>query len=93
MELIERRARLERRHGVDEIGDRFGLHQIDAAVEKRAQRELARLREPRAVAMAAADDRLQDHRAAMRADLDDVVSRVGMRGREEGDDDLVDGSG
>ena len=47
-ELIERRARLQRRHGVDQIGDGFGLHQIDPAVEERAQRELARLGEPRA---------------------------------------------
>ena len=47
-ELIERRARLQRRDRVDEIGDRLGLHEIDPAVEKRAQRELAGLGEPRA---------------------------------------------
>ena len=47
-ELIERRARLQRRHRVDQIRDRFGLHQIDAAVQVGAQRELARLGEPRA---------------------------------------------
>ena len=48
VQLIERGARLQRRDRVDEIGDRFGLHQIDPAVEERAQRELARLGEPRA---------------------------------------------
>ena len=33
-ELIEGRARLQRRHGVDKIAHRFRLHEIDAAVEK-----------------------------------------------------------
>ena len=34
--------------GVDQVGHRFGLCQIDAAVEERAQRELAGRGEPRA---------------------------------------------
>ena len=59
-ELIERRARLQRRHRVDQIGDRLGLHQIDPAVQKRAQRELAGLRQPRA----ARDRRARRSRAA-----------------------------
>ena len=46
-QLIERRAGLQRSDGVDEIGDGFGLHEIDPAVEECAKRELARLREPR----------------------------------------------
>ena len=48
VQLIERGPRLQRRHRIDEIGDRFGLRQIDAAVQIRAQRELAGLRQPRA---------------------------------------------
>ena len=48
VELIERRARLQRRHGVDQIVHRLRLHQIDPTVEKRAQRELAGLGQPRA---------------------------------------------
>ena len=48
LQLIERGAGLQRRDRIDQIGDRFGLRQIDPAVQKRAQRELAGLREPRA---------------------------------------------
>ena len=47
-ELIERGARLQRRHRVDQIGDGFRLDQIELAVEERAQRELAGLGKPRA---------------------------------------------
>ena len=47
-QLIERRARLQRSDGVDQIGDGLGLHEIDPAVKKCAQRELARFGEPRA---------------------------------------------
>ena len=47
-QLIECRSRLQRRGRIDQIGDRLGLHQIDPAVEKRAQREFAGLGEPRA---------------------------------------------
>ena len=42
-ELIECRARLQRSRGINQIGHRLGLHQIDPAVEKRPQREFARL--------------------------------------------------
>ena len=79
LELIHRRARLKRRDRVDEIGDRLRLHEIDPAVEVRAQRELAGLGEPRARAHRELDDALEQHRAAVPADLDDVVARVGMR--------------
>ena len=48
LELIERRARLQRRDRLDQIGHGFRLHEIELAVEKRAQRELAGLGEPRA---------------------------------------------
>ena len=79
LELIHRRARLERRDGVDQIGDGLGLHEIEPAVEVRAQRELARLGQPRAGRHRQFDDAPQQQRAAVPADLDDVVARVGVR--------------
>ena len=82
-QLIERRARLQRRHRVDQIGDRFRLHQVDPAVQKRAQRELARLGEPRAGVDRGLHDRAQHDRAAVRAQLDDIVAGVGMRRGED----------
>ena len=48
LELIERRARLQRRHRVDQIAHRLGLHQIEPTVQVGAQRELAGPGEPRA---------------------------------------------
>ena len=46
LELIEGRARLQRRRRGDEIRDRLGLDQIELAAQERAQREFAGLREP-----------------------------------------------
>ena len=88
-ELIERRARLQRRHRVDEIRHRFGLDQIDATVQKRAQRELARLGQPRAGGHGIFEDLPQHDRAAVRADFDDVFAGVGMGSGEVGGHHLV----
>ena len=60
-ELVHCRARLQRRDRVDEIGDRFGLHQVEPAVEIRAQRELARLGQPRARRHRHLDDPPEQH--------------------------------
>ena len=89
-ELIERRARLQRRHRIDEIPHGLGLHQIHPPAQIRAERELAGLGQPRARAIAAATIARSSDRAAVRADLDDVLAGVGMRRGEEGDDRLVD---
>src|SRR5262249_58491551 len=43
-----RRARSSRRRGVDQIRDRFGLREIELAIQERAARELAWLGDPRA---------------------------------------------
>ena len=59
LELIERRARLQRRDGVDQIRDRLGLDEIELLIEERAQRELARLGEPRPGADRRAQDRVR----------------------------------
>ena len=37
LELIEGRARLQRRHRVDQVGHGLGLDEIELAVEERAQ--------------------------------------------------------
>ena len=65
-ELIERDARLQRRRRVDQIRDGFRLNEIALAVEKRTQRELARLGEPRAGRHRAPEHRVQDHGTAVR---------------------------
>ena len=88
-QLIERGARLQGSDGVDQIGDRLGLHEIDAAVQKCAKRELARLGKPRPQRHRLLDDLPQHDGASVSADFDDVLAGVGMRGREVGRDDLV----
>ena len=90
VELIEGRARLQRRRRLNQIGDRFGLHQIDPSIEKRAQRKLAGLRQARAACNRGADHRMKDHRAPVRAQLDDVVSRIRSGRRKRRGDDVID---
>ena len=90
LQLIECRAGLKRRHGVDEIGDGFRLRKIDPAVEKRAQRELARLGEARAAGHGRSDDGAQNDRASMRAQLDNILAGVRMRPGKIGRDDVID---
>ena len=73
--------------------DGLRLHQIELAVQERAQRELAglapvaRRRRSRLRTIACEHDG-----AAVRADLDDVLAGVGVRRREARRDDLVDGA-
>ena len=80
-ELIERRARLQRRDGVDEIGNGLRLDEVDAAVEKCTESKLARLGEPGAGLHGLLDDLAEYHRAAVSADFDDILAgiRVGSR--------------
>src|SRR5207248_6662920 len=91
VKLIERNARLKRRRGVDQVGDRLRLHEIALAVQKRAQRELAWLGQPRAVRNRAANDRLQNDGTSVRGDLDDIVAGVRVRRGKQRGDDFVDG--
>jgi len=88
-ELIERRARLQRRDGVDEVGNRLRLNEVDAVVEKSAEREFARLGEPGAGLHRLLDDLAKHDRAAVRADFDDVFTGVGVRSRKVGRNDLI----
>ena len=90
LKLIERRARLQRRNGINQIADGFRLNEIDAAVQKRPQRELARLGQPRARAHRRFQDGPQHDRAPVRAQLHHIVSRVRRRSREVCRDHLID---
>ena len=74
-ELIERRPRLQRRDGVDQIGDRLRLDEIELLIEERAKRELAWLREPRAGVDRGAKDRAQDNGTAVRRNFNHVLAR------------------
>ena len=78
-ELIERHARLERRDRLDQIANRFGLHQVHSPVQESAERELTGIGDARAPLDSGGDDGVEDHRAAVRRQLDDVVAGVGMR--------------
>ena len=85
-ELVVGGASLERRHRVDEIAHGFGLHQIDPAVQKRAQRELAGFGQARSLSHRRLDDRAKEDRATVGADLDDVLAGVRVRAGEERQD-------
>ena len=88
-QLIECRPCLQRGGGINQIGHGLGLHQIDSAVEKRPQREFAWLSRARPALDGCGDDRAQDDRAPMRADLDDVVSGVRRGCGKVGDDRVI----
>ena len=65
--------------GVDEVGHRFRLHEVHAAVQEGAERELARVREPGARPAGEGDHLLEQQRTAVGADLHDVLARVRTR--------------
>jgi hypothetical protein len=89
-ERVERRPRLERRHGVDQVRDGFRLDEIDSSVQIRAEREFTWIRESPAGGNHGADDRLEDDRAAVRGNFGDVFAGVGMRRWKDGDDRAID---
>ena len=78
----QRRARRLPARGVDQVGDRLGLRQVESAVEKRAPREFAGLGQPRAGIEHRSEHRLHHHRPAMPLELEDGFAGVGMRRRE-----------
>src|SRR6185312_2404595 len=83
VELIERRAGLQRRGRVDEVGHRLRLHQIDPTVEEGAQRELPRLGDACARRRRRRDDRAEHHRAAVCADFHYLVAGIRVLRRKE----------
>ena len=90
VQLIESRAGLKRRRGVDEIGDGLGLREIDPAVQKCPERKLAWLGEPGARRHRRGDDRAQNDRASVGAQLNDIVPGIGVGRRKIGGDDVID---
>ena len=89
--LLRRDARLVERGGVDQIAHGLGLRQIDAAVQKGAQGELAGLGQARAGVERALHGVAQHDGRTVAGDLDQVLGGVGARRGEEGDHHLVDG--
>ncbi len=75
---------------IDQVADRFGLREVDAAVEKGAHSELAGLGEARPSGDAEFDDVAQHDWRAVGGDLNDVVGCVGVGLGEVGDDDFID---
>jgi hypothetical protein len=67
------------------------LRQVDPAVEERSQREFSRLGQTRSAGHNRGDDGTKHDRAAVGAELDNVLAGVRMRGREVSGDDLIDG--
>jgi len=76
-------AGLVKRGGVDQIADSFGPRQIDAAVQKGAQREFSRLGQARAGIEGPVQGKAQDHGRSVAGYLHNVLSRVGSRRFEE----------
>ena len=89
-QLVEGSTRLQRRDGVNQIRNRFGLHQIDAAIQERAKREFTRFRGAGAARRRLFDNRPQDDRTPVRAQLQDVFAGVRVRRRKVRGDNLID---
>ena len=89
--MIECGPRLQRGDGIDQIRHRFGLDEIDAAVEKCPQRKLAGLGEPCAGIDGALNNLSKHDRAAMCADFDAVFAGVGVRSGKVGRDYVIAG--
>ena len=93
VKLIERGLRLQWRDSFDEICNGLSLHEIDASIEEGSQRELTGFRVARAATERRFHDRPQHDGAAVRAQLDDVVSGVRMGGGKVGGNGLIDRPG
>ena len=89
-ELLGGDLRLVKRLGVDQIADRFGLGEIDAAMEEGAHGELSGLGETCSGRNAQLDDVPEHDRRSVGGDLDDVVGGIGMGLGEVSDHDFVD---
>ena len=83
---------LIQRSCINQIADRFGLRQIDAAIEVSAQGELARFGQPRAGLTQALQSIPQHHGRSMARDFDHIFGGVGARRGEISDYDLIDGA-
>ena len=75
--------------GVDQIGDGFGLRQVNAPVEKGAAGELAGLGQARAVREHGVQDHFRGQNPAVAGDLDHILAREGARGAHDGEQGLI----
>ena len=75
---------------VDQIGHRFGLHQIHAAIQHRAPREFTRRGRSRARGHAGGQHKRRHHVTAMRGNLHHLVARIRTRRGEPGDQRVVE---
>ena len=76
--------------GFDEVGDAFGLGQVELAVEEGAAGELTGLGHAGAELEAAGQQHLHDHRAAVALQFDDVFAGEGVGRREVEEEAFVD---
>ena len=89
--LLRRDARLVERGGFDQVADRFGLRQVDAAVQEGAQREFAGFGQARSRGCSARCTACRSTTGEPWQEISIRSSAVYDRGRcEEGDDHLVD---
>ena len=65
--------------GVEEVGDRLGLREVQLALKKGAARELAGLGEARARGHARREQSVHHHRAAMTLQLEHRLARIRVR--------------
>lgn len=81
--------------GLDQVGDGFGLGQVQLVVEEGAARELAGLGHAQADAVAgpqaARQQQLHHHRAAVALQLEHILAGVGMRRRKPQRDAPING--
>src|SRR5476651_2410148 len=82
-ERARRAARRLHARRIDEVGDAFGLRQVETVVEEGALGEFAGLREPRAQLDASMKELLHHDRAAVALQLEHILPRIRVRGREE----------
>ena len=75
--------------GVDEVGDRFGLGQIEAAVQKGAPGEFAGLGKAGAGSEDGVKDELRREQAAVAGDFDYVLAGERARGEHDGKENFV----
>ena len=90
---------------INQIGNGFGLGQINFVIEKCALCEFASLRQAKTLKQhlasvrvnrlcqlnAARQEQLQDHRTPMCLQLKNILTRIGVRARKEDGQSLIDG--
>ena len=74
----------------DEIANRFGLGQIQLAIEKSPLRKLPRPGQPGPLAQQRPDDTFLDIRAAMTGDLNNIFTGIRPRGPEQRNHHLIE---